>query len=566
MKDTEKMTQIPLNREKLFFNKSENNEYNILPNNFSLSKEKLEEITRIYNKYKKPFCIINPKCEVKVLENDKENFFMLQFKEHSFKQHSSIDLFSNETFQQILNASTDGITICDRNGYFVFVNHADRKMAGGYNPTGARARNIVSSGLLDRSASLLVIDKKEPVHIIQKYNNDKQVLVSSNPIFDSKGNIEYVVSITRDMTYLRKLEEKKTILKNKQREIEFELQKLKETKKELIIKNDYIANDPKSIKVVDRAIRVGQVDSTVFIQGETGVGKEGIVKIIHQNSPRKHKRLIPINCATLPEKLLESELFGYEPGAFTGANQKGKKGLFELADKGTIFLDEIGEMSLNLQAKLLRVLQESEFTRIGGEKPIHVDVRIITATNRNIYKLVKEGKFREDLYYRLNIVPIYIPPLRERKQDIIPLTHYFIKKLDDKYNLNKKFNSDVFSYFQSKNWPGNIRQLKNLVERVYLMINKKEITIDDIRFELDNEIEGTSHDSIYDPKDSDDIIQSSSSEPLKIQVENFEKKIIIESLKKFPSIRQTAKALRVDQSTLVRKMQRYGIEKQKSYR
>lgn len=524
-----------------------------------LSTEQLNQIIQVYKNNRTSFCLISPKCELEIIKSGKIFIFLFFFKDEG-------KFFLNLTFKQILNAFPDGISICDKHGYFVFINSADKKMAG-IDPTGHHISSITKARAVDKSAKMLVFKEKKPVNIIQKYRNGKQFLVSSSPIFDKNGEIEFVVSITRDMTELKKLENEKKRLQEKQDQINKELQELKEMKIKLKKSHELIASDPKSVQVIERAMRVAQVDSTVFIQGETGVGKEGIVNLIHLNSSRKNEKLISINCGAIPEQLLESELFGYEPGAFTGANAKGKKGLFEIANKGTIFLDEIGEMSLSLQVKLLRVLQESEFTRIGGSKPIYTDVRIIAATNRDLLEMVNKGEFREDLYYRLNIVLIKIPPLRERREDIVPLMYHFLKKLNEKYGIERSFTPEVFTRFKTYDWPGNVRQLKNLIERICLMINKNEISFKDIQQELNDELEKKVNFKNIVVEKTEEQIKMDIKEliPLKQQVEEFEKKIIIESLKKFPSIRQTAKALKVDQSTLVRKIQKYGIRKEVSY-
>ena len=217
--------------------------------------------------------------------------------------------------------------------------------------------------------------------------------------------------------------------------------------------------------VIDLSLRVAVTDSTLLLTGESGVGKSLLAKTIHRASERKQKSLVLINCAAIPESLIESELFGYEAGAFTGADAKGKLGLLDMAQGGTIFLDEISELPLHLQSKLLGVIQDKEFYRVGGRQVQQVDIRLITATNKNLAELVNEGKFREDLYYRLNVVPIDLPPLRERQEDIPPLIQHFTNKYNSKYNRYKKFSEDLINQMVSMPWKGNIRELENVVER-----------------------------------------------------------------------------------------------------
>jgi transcriptional regulator with PAS, ATPase and Fis domain len=224
---------------------------------------------------------------------------------------------------------------------------------------------------------------------------------------------------------------------------------------------------------------VASTKTTILITGETGTGKELIAHAIHRGSPRKDDAYIKINCGAIA-KNIEAELFGYEKGAFTGA-ASAKPGKFELADQGTIFLDEIGEIPRDMQVKLLQVLQDQTFERVGGIKTIQVDVRIIAATNRDLIKEIKEGNFREDLYYRLNVVPIKMPPLRERKEDIIPLTHYFLDRFNDKLNMDiKGIDPQVLECFKKYNWPGNIRELENLVERIILLTKGDTISPEDV--------------------------------------------------------------------------------------
>ncbi|HZG73725.1 MAG TPA: sigma-54 dependent transcriptional regulator, partial [Chondromyces sp.] len=323
-----------------------------------------------------------------------------------------------------------------------------------------------------------------------------------------------------------------------------------------LTQNSIVAYDKRMKEVLERALRVARVDSTILVTGESGVGKEGIVHYIHENSNRRHAKLVKINCGAIPEQLLESELFGYSPGAFTGANSKGKKGLFEIASGGTIFLDEIGEMPLSLQVKLLRVIQEGEMTKVGDIAPMKVDIRIIVATNRDLKKEVENKRFREDLYYRLNIIPIHVPPLRERKDDIIPLVYHFLNKLKEKYGIHRIFSGESLRQIESYHWPGNVRELQNFIERLCLVVNKPVINLEDIRNEWNfNLLENETHPS------QNDLDQSQNIYPLKRQLEDYEKEIIIKTLQQCPSMRQAAKALQIDPSTLLRKMQKYNIQR-----
>ncbi len=332
-----------------------------------------------------------------------------------------------------------------------------------------KALDIISTEKID----LVLIDQQMPeltglefIEIVkEKYPELPVILITAfGDIEDAikaikLGALHY---ITKPINY----EELKHIVKQA-----LELTSLKEEVKTLkdLLFDEIIAESPSMKEVLEKAKRVSPFDTTVLITGESGTGKEVIARFIHKNSKRKDKEFIPINCGAIPDELLEAELFGYKKGAFTGATSD-KKGIIEEADGGTLFLDEIGDLPLNLQVKLLRVLQEGEIKPIGSNKAKKVDVRFLAATNQDLEKLIKEGKFREDLYYRLNVIKIHIPPLRERKEDIIPLAKFFIKKYSTKYNIKPKLLSEkAISQLLSYNWPGNVRELENTIERAVLM-------------------------------------------------------------------------------------------------
>jgi len=317
-----------------------------------------------------------------------------------------------------------------------------------------------------------------------------------------------------------------------------------------------IGTSPKTMEVFEAIKRVAPTTTTVMITGETGTGKELVADAIHYNSPRKKNPLIKINCAAIAETLMESELFGYEKGAFTGAAVT-KPGKFELAHKGTLFLDEVAEIPREMQVKLLRVLQEQEFERVGGLRTIKVDVRIIAATNQNLSRQVQTGNFREDLYYRLNVFPIDIPPLRERKEDILPLIVYFLDKFNKKLGLAVGMDNDVKDVLRSYEWPGNIRELENLIERMMLLARNNQITLQEIPAEF---------------KDAVDKVAVSLDEggdkPLKAymrgQVENVERQMILKCLEESGgNVTQAAKKMGLSRKGLQLKMIKYNLRKDK---
>ncbi|MEG0471123.1 MAG: sigma 54-interacting transcriptional regulator [Solibacillus sp.] len=521
-----------------------------------LPNELIEKIVNEYRIGKETF-EVNGNF-VHVLESAQGNLFYVR----PMKQFSDID-FMNPLSSKVLNSISDGITICDGYGKILFQNDIDIEIVG-LNLMGRYAKDVIDEGLMSDSISMKVIESKEKVTILQTFINGKCLLVTGNPIFDENGDLQYVVAITRDMTQLNRLEKE---VKNLEVQNENFKSKLHTLQNEEAIKSSLIAVSPAMRQVVERVMRIAEVDSTVLIGGESGVGKEEITKLIHAYSRRSDKPILTINCSAIPDTLLESELFGYEAGAFTGAVKGGKAGLFEIASGGTVFLDEIGEMPLLMQAKLLRVLQESEVHRIGSGKPIQIDVRILAATNRNLAEMVRQGSFREDLYYRLNIIPIEIPSLRQRREDIIPMVNHFLALIEEKYGIHRTIESSALKLLQSYDWPGNVRQLKNMVERITLLAVQPEITLNNVQKELDsNSVMVRPLESNKQKNDGrEHMVAPHFSGTLKEQVAAFEKQTIMQVLSEHTSIRQAAKALGCDQSTLVRKIQKYQLTRHISY-
>ncbi|WP_400163668.1 sigma-54 interaction domain-containing protein [Brevibacillus sp. TJ4] len=443
----------------------------------------------------------------------------------------------------IFQSSYDGIYVADANGYGIMVNEAYTRITGvlANELIGTNLQDLVNQGILSESVTLKVLDKKRPMTIVQKVR-EKEVLVTGNPIFDERGNITYVVTNVRDISELNrlKLELQKSKALSKKYLDEIEDFKTKESVR--LLQDGVVAHSKEIINVLHLAQKIAKVDSTVLILGESGVGKEVIVKLIHKASDRSHHPLIKVNCAAIPQHLLESELFGYEKGAFTGADSRGKPGLFEQANGGIIFLDEIGDMPLELQVKLLRVLQEFEITRVGGRKTIKINVRVISATNKALDQMVENGQFRQDLYYRLNIIPIKIPPLRERKADIAPFAYFFLNKTNERYGFSKKFNPEVIHLMEQYEWPGNIREMENLIERLTVTVDHDEIQVEDLPFRMiDNE---TRREQVTLKDVTDDV----------------ERKMIEKKLAEYKTTRKTAQVLGISQSALVKKMQRLGIK------
>ncbi|SHI35992.1 PAS domain S-box-containing protein [Dethiosulfatibacter aminovorans DSM 17477] len=441
-----------------------------------------------------------------------------------------------ERLNSIIESSYDGIYITDGEGKTLQVNKAYEKLTGINRDKliGRMMVDLEKEGTISKSATMIVLNTRKTVTLEQTIKNKKKLLVTANPIWNKNGEIDMVVTNVRDITELDHL--KQEVAKSKVI--------MKQMQYQMLQDDSIIVQDPKSFKMIDMANRVSRKCTTVIITGETGTGKEVMARYIHNHSKRKDEAFIKVNCGAIPENLIESELFGYEKGSFTGAVNSGKTGIIEAADKGTLFLDEIGELPLSAQVKLLRVLQEGEVRKLGSVKDKKVDVRIIAATNRNLRQMIREGKFREDLYYRLNIVPLKLLPLRERKDDIIPMALDFLTKYNEEYEESKSFSPEVLDLFYNYEWPGNIRQLKNIVERCYVLTEGRKILKEAVPFEIrgrDNLIEKTGEIS-----------------NMKKAVAVLEMEMIEKSFNKYGNVRDAAKSLGIDASTLVRKRKKYA--------
>jgi transcriptional regulator with PAS, ATPase and Fis domain len=378
-------------------------------------------------------------------------------------------------------------------------------------------------------------------------------MATGHPILNDDGEVEYVVAHGRNMNKipssapLLELEEINALL---QRYIQ-EFRKL--NKHEQLNKNghSFVGQGPSFVRLSEIIETVASVDTTVLITGETGVGKNVVAQQIHHLSERHDKPFIHVNCASIPDTLIESELFGYVKGAFTGANTGGKAGLIQLAESGTLFLDEIGELSLHLQSKLLQLLQNKTYKPIGASQTKKANIRIIAATNRDLEKMIDEGAFRKDLFYRLNVLPVTISPLRERKEDIFPLLQFYLDTFNRRHKKNRYFSVKVIEILQHYSWPGNIRELENTVEQLVIMAKQDEISISDLpdRF----------HKTDDNQKNSQLHLQG---DTLPEMLENVERYVIKEAYKKHKTTRKTAKALGIPQSTFMRRLKKYGFDTQ----
>ncbi|MES1048531.1 PAS domain-containing protein [Bacillus thuringiensis] len=440
--------------------------------------------------------------------------------------------------KDVFEYAFDEIFVTDEQGIVVRVNSTCERhyQLAAEELVGKHVKELQKNGIFYPSATLEVIEKKRPIELVQTTKSGEYLHVRTRPVFDDEGNLRRVISYSRDLTELYQLRQKVEEMDNQ----------LKTYKKELRETYEHEGLIFKSLamqKIVDTIKKVSVVDSTVLVLGETGVGKSRLVRHLHEVSHRKHESFYEINCAALPTNLIESELFGYSGGSFTGANREGKKGLLESAHKGTLFLDEIGEMPLEIQAKLLQVLQEKTFRAIGGRELKKVDVRIVAATNRDLSMMVKQGTFRKDLYYRLNVIPIAIPPLRERTEDILPLIYHYLQHFNKKYGRDVKLAPSTLQMFVGYPWEGNNREIENVIERIVITVDDV-VTVEDL------------------PRSMQEAAVEQSGQSLYKMLEEVERNIILKAYKTYGSSYKVAEFLQISQSAATRKIKKFIEEEE----
>ena len=450
--------------------------------------------------------------------------------------------FTGQTFDTILNALHDGVYITDGVGITVKVNSAYERLTGLQSEQliGRSMHDLVRDGVVSQSASLRVLQQGAPVSVMQSLSNGKKLLVSATPIFENR-RISYVVSAVRDMTELLRMKHERDELAG--------LKRLRQSTAQLhageyrkLAQSSLVFDQAQSGPLFAQARRVAGSDVKVLLLGETGVGKSLVAQYIHNSSARAKEPFIPLNCGAMPENLIEAELFGYAPGAFTGAAAKGKRGLLELANHGTLFLDEIGDLPLSLQVKLLKVIEEKRFIPVGGLELREVDIRIISATHHDLRQRVEQGLFRADLYYRLNVVPIRIPALRERAGEISTLLEHYLRQFNERYERNMSWGLETLDLLCDYAWPGNIRELINLVERLVVVCESETIEALDLPEEILN---------LHDDRLNQNRL------PLRKVLENAERSAILSAMRVHKTTRLAAKALGVSQATIVQKMKRW---------
>lgn len=447
----------------------------------------------------------------------------------------------------IIDSSSDGLFVCDARANVIRVNPASERIhhIQAKELIGKNMVDLIGQGFIDRSAALEASQYKTTVSLLQKKDNRK-LISTGTPVFDDAGNLIRVVVSERDISEIDKL----------QRELEEQASIKDQLQHQLLViqqadlkNNQIIARSPSMIKTLERALKASPANSSVLITGESGAGKGLIANLIHKNSSRSKNPLIRINCGTIPETLIESELFGYEAGAFTGAQAGGKPGSLELANGGSLFLDEIAELPLSAQVKLLRFLEDGRLIRLGGSKVRTINARILAATHRNLKNMVEKGTFRHDLYYRLNVIPLHLPALRERNECIPPLVRHYLDYFAEINGTRKRLSRSAFDALLAYSFPGNVRELMNICERAVVMSETEVIDLQDL------------------PKDvvkhqlEDPVLAGQWPEEMTLKqiLKSVERKVLLRTLGKYKNQSKVAAALGVSQPTIARRLKEYGI-------
>lgn len=455
-----------------------------------------------------------------------------------------------QELQAILEASNDNIVITDGDGKVLRVSPNCYSIYGMKTDEliGKTVDELEKMNVFSPSVTKRVLQDKKEVQVMQHTLTGRSVMATALPVFDERGEMIRVISFSHDLTELQQIKEDYEELRAKMEYYQSEIQELRDKDQHtdsIVLKSKELSNVWQLIQ------RVAPSDATVVFLGESGVGKNVFARAIHEKSNRRKEAFIEVNCGAIPETLFESEMFGYEKGAFTGANKEGKPGLIELANKGTLFLDEVGELPLNLQAKLLKVIQEKKVTRIGGTQTKQIDFRIIASTNRDLQEMVKAGKFREDLFYRLNVVPITILPLRDRKDDLLQLCEFFLDIFNEKYKTEKVLHAVTINEMLDYSWPGNVRELENLMERLVITTENRMIYPSALPFHTkDFHSEEFESETEEVPEQADNLQEA---------LRDVEIRWLKRAYRQYKTTYEMADYLGISQSSVVRKLQKYGI-------
>lgn len=450
----------------------------------------------------------------------------------------------NDELDAIIESCHDSIVVVDVvNGEAILrrINPACERITGlqAEEIVGKRLKDIENEAIISESVSLKVLNQKRTVTILQRIRTGREVMYTGTPIFGDDGQVKTVVCTGWDLTELNSLRQALSQTQEEAEKYKLELDRLR---KQHAVLGKLVAKSAKMERVLATSLRVASTNVSILLLGESGVGKDLLARAIHDCGDRKNGPFVKVDCGAIPESLVESELFGYREGAFTGASRQGKPGLLEMAHGGTVFLDEVGELPLSIQPKLLRFLQDDEIQRVGDIKPKTLDVRVIAATNRKLEEMVKAGTFREDLFYRLNVIPILVPPLRERVEDIIPLIMHFLTKYSKRYSVTKEISPEVVNRLLNYDWPGNIRELENVVQRMIVVSQSPVISLEDLPLGF--------------LAKSDQVPQVSivGLMPLRDALQRVEQILVRRAYLKHKSIYRAAEELGVHASTISRKM------------
>lgn len=477
---------------------------------------------------------------------DVQNIYELHYEMQSgfYRRNLQLD-FKNS----IINNIQEEIFITDEYGFVQFLNPYAEEVCGVKleDVIGMHVDDLEKNGIISSSISKEVYRTKKMANQLMDLQTGETVLATGIPMFDSNGNLKNVLSTSKNLESMRNVMAKMNQLSN---ELNEKQERIAELQKKVIEQENYVIESPAMKKVESLIYKVAPTNATVLIEGESGTGKGVIAELIHKLSNRSDKPFLKVNCAMIPEHLLESEFFGYEPGSFTGANRSGKKGKFELADGGTIFLDEIGEMPLILQAKILEFLQDREIIRVGGVKRIAVDVRIIVATNRDLRDMVAKQQFRNDLFYRLNVMPIFLEPLRNRTEDILPLCRLFLHKYNIRFAKSKSFAPEAIAFFLKYSWPGNVRELMHTVERLIITSDSDVISLEEAKKVANGIIE--------DAEEVEERLPEIAITSLKHAKHELEFALVKKGYDTFHSSYKVAEALGISQAAVMKILKRNG--------
>ena len=453
----------------------------------------------------------------------------------------------NRELNAIIDSSSDGLFVCDAEANVIRVNPASERIhdVKAADLIGKNMVDLIEQGFIDRSAALQVCQNKTGVSLLQE-KNQRKLISTGMPVFDEAGSLIRVVVSERDITEIDRLQRELEEQASMKDQLQHQLIELQQAE---LITNKIIARSPAMLRTLERAFKVCSVNSSVLITGESGVGKGLIANLIHTNSNRASEPLIRINCGAIPETLVESELFGYEAGAFTGAKTGGKPGSLELADGGSLFLDEIAELPPSAQVKLLRFLENRRLTRLGGSTVRTIDARILAATHRNLREMVANGTFRNDLYYRLNVIPLAVPPLRDRTACIPPLLRHFVDQFATSAGVTKRFSHAALDVLLAYAYPGNVRELMNICERAVVMSEGDVIDLPDLPRDVTGPIAEVSMDTE----------KWSTGMTLEKILQTVERQVLLSALKKYKNQTDLAAALGVSQPTIARRLKKYQI-------